>query len=253
MFFILSKITAFLLQPLCWFFALVLFGWLYKKGKNKTRIFSIAILMLAFFCNDFIVDEALRFWETPATKDKAIKFHKTGIVLGGMAGWDPQLGRVQFFGSADRLWQSLRLQKIGKIERLVVSGGSGKLLLPNDKEAKFIRLYLNEIKLNSKNIFYETESRNTHENAVNTAQILRKIGENDTVLLVTSGFHMRRASACFKAAGIPHHVYVTDRIVGGRKFEFDHLFIPSVGALAKWNLIIREWVGMQAYRIKSYV
>ena len=50
-------------------------------------------------------------------------------------------------------------------------------------------------------ILIENDSRNTYENAVNSAKMLNTSYPNGRLLLVTSAFHMRRSLACFRKTG----------------------------------------------------
>lgn len=253
MFFILSKTFPFLFMPLTWVFILMILGFFIKKGRYKKRLLIAATAVLLFFTNTFIADEAMRLWEMPATKTSELRQYNTAVILGGMSGWDPQFKRVQFYQTNDRLMQGLLLYKTGKVKRLLVTSGAGKLGFPQEKEANFIRYYLGEVQLLDSNMIFESESRNTHENAVFSKPLLEKLGGRDTVLLITSANHMRRASACFSKLDIPHYCYVADRLVGNRRTELDHLIIPNAEALMRWNTLIRECVGMAMYWFQGWV
>jgi uncharacterized SAM-binding protein YcdF (DUF218 family) len=75
-----------------------------------------------------------------------------------------------------------------------------------------------------------------------------------SVLLVTSSFHMRRALAIFNKAGYKNITpFVTNKITGERKFEFDYCFIPNVEAVFSLNLILHEMAGYLTYKIKGYL
>lgn len=253
MFFILSKILVFCTQPLTWIFILIALAFWLKKGRYKKQLLITAACALYFFSNVFIVDEFLRAWEVQAIKDKDLKPHGTAIVLGGMSGWDAQYKRIQFYNSNDRLMQTLRLYKTRKLQRILITSGSASIVRPEEKEANFIKEYLKEINVLDSNMYFEDQSRNTHENAAYCKPFLERFHENDTILLVSSAFHLRRASACFNKLNIPHIPYATDRSVGKRKFDIDHLFIPNAEAFIKWNTLLKEWVGMGMYWLRGWI
>jgi uncharacterized SAM-binding protein YcdF (DUF218 family) len=80
---------------------------------------------------------------------------------------------------------------------LVVSGGrrwSGVL------EADALARALAERGVPSAALLLERESRTTHENAVQTARLLRPSGRR-SVGIVTCDWHLRRALYCFRRAG----------------------------------------------------
>ncbi|MCD4679537.1 MAG: hypothetical protein K8S00_04040, partial [Bacteroidales bacterium] len=65
MFFYLSKILSFLLQPLTWIIILMLLALVNRNKKKLKRLLFIAFITLYLFSNPFIVDEVIRVWECP--------------------------------------------------------------------------------------------------------------------------------------------------------------------------------------------
>lgn len=252
MFFILSKVLTFLIQPLFWVYALVILAFVLRKGKYKKKLLITAGVVFWFFTNTFIVDEFTRAWEIRPEKDQNFRTYPVAVVLGGMSAWDAKNERLRFHESNDRLMQTLRLYKIGKVKKVLVSGGSGSIEFPENREASYIKKYLGEIQLLDSNFYFEIDSRNTHENAAYSKVILDKISNGDTVLLVTSAFHMKRASACFNAAGIPHRVYSTDNSTGERRFSLELMLIPTIEAMGKWNMLLKEWIGTATYKLRGW-
>jgi uncharacterized SAM-binding protein YcdF (DUF218 family) len=93
----------------------------------------------------------------------------------------------------------------------------------------------------------ESRSRDTHENALFSDQILEKEGL-ETIVLVTQDFHMRRGTAEFKAVGmrvIPAPVSYA-RVERQRSFP-EHL--PSAHALRNSAFAIHELLGDLVNRI----
>ena len=203
------------------------------------------------FSNCFILDECNRLWEIPF-QEPGNKEHIYGVVLGGMSSYDPSNSIVQFHAGSDRLWQTLKLYKCGRIDTVVISGGAGSILHQDLKEADHIESYLMDIDFPLHAFHFENESKNTHENAVNTAQLFEQKGWKKNIVLISSSLHMRRAKACFEKQGFSVFPYVTNRKSGPRKFEFDHLFIPNIEALHGWNSLIHEVVGLLVYQIQGY-
>ena len=81
---------------------------------------------------------------------------------------------------------------------------------------KSLKNYLIKKKIPEKDIIIETESRNTKENAFNSARILKKQYKNGRYLLITSSNHMRRAQMCFEKTNINIDSYSTDCINSNR-------------------------------------
>jgi uncharacterized SAM-binding protein YcdF (DUF218 family) len=252
MFFILSKILAFLITPLIWIIALSFWSVFTKNEKRKKRLMVIALGLTLFFTNAFIFDETARAWELPATQYKDLKHYEYGVVLGGMSSYDPAMQRAQFFRGVDRLLQTVELYRKGFIKKIIFTGGSGSILHPEMKEGKYINRYLIYMGIPQEDFLMESESQNTRENATYTKTLLEEKNIKGNLLLITSAFHMRRSLGCFRKVGLTVDPYCTDRYSGPRKFEFDYMFIPNLSAMEDWNNLIHEMVGYVTYKIFGY-
>ncbi len=252
MFFIFSKILAFTIAPITWMIGLLFFAVFSKNDTRKKKCLKWAFGLMLFFTNSFIFDEAVRLWEIPAIPYESVKTFDYGIVLGGMSVNDEELDRVQFYRGVDRLIQTIDLYKRGKIKKIIFTGGSGRILKPEMKEAELLKPYILKMGVLEEDLLIENESKNTKENAVFTKTIVDSLQLKNDYLLITSAFHMRRSLGCFKKQGFIVTPYSTDRYAGPRKFEFDHLFIPNVSALNDWNNLIHEVVGYIIYKMMGY-
>jgi len=251
-FFILSKILAFTISPLVWVFGLLAYSFFTKIETRARKLRIAAIVVLFISSNSFIVDEFFRAYETVTPDIDLTKTHYDGaIVLGGIGNIDLRLNKFNFSNNGDRLFQAIRLYKMGRINKIIFTGGSGSIEFSEKKEGTFIKKYLNEIQIPDSALIIENESKNTYENAIFTKGKLDKL--NGNYLLITSAFHMRRATAVFKKAGYTNLTpYTTNKISGLRRFTFDHLFIPSTDAMFNFQVLLHEWIGYLIYKIKGY-
>ncbi len=254
MFFYLSKLLAFLISPLVWVIALLVISMRAKNELRAKKLRIAAVIVLYLCSNSFIVDELFRAYETTTPDYDLHKTHYDGaIVLGGIGNVDKRLNKINFNYSGDRLFQTLRLLKQNRIDKLIFTGGSGSIEFPDHKEGVYIHKYLNEIGINDSLLIIEKESKNTYENAVFTKKLIDSLRLGDKFLLVTSAYHMPRAMAVFKKAGYTNITpYITNKVSGLRRFTFDHLFIPSPDALFQLQFLLHEWVGFMVYKIKGY-
>ncbi len=252
MFFILSKILSFLTTPVTWVSALLLSSLLIKNPARKRIVFISGILTFFLFSNSFLLDEAMRRWEVPATHYRDLGTYEAGIVLGGLLTYDAQYDRIQFYRGTDRLLQAVELYKRGVIRKILFVGGSGSLEYPDMKEAPLVKRFLTEIGIPAEDLLSENESRNTHENAVFARPILEKNNIRGNCLLLSSGFHLRRAASCFRKTGISVIPYSTDRYSGPRIFRIYNLLLPSSEALFTWEILFHEWIGYMVYKIQGY-
>lgn len=252
MFFSLSKLFGFLFYPLSWILIILVSALVIKKKSR--RLLLLALVLTYFFGNSFILHEVNLMWEPPVTIDQNLDHYHTAVILGGYAYYSPENDRITIRESGDRLFQGIRLLKGDYVDKLVLSGGSGYLLHPELKESEFISTYLENIGISEEQIIIESGSRNTYENAVATAKILREKGlDKEPILLVTSAYHMRRAQACFEQQGLKVIPYPTEPNIGERMYTPDHLFLPNSESLAYWNRLFHEWFGYIMYKVLGYI
>ncbi len=254
MFFYLSKVLQYLISPIVWILITFLLSIIIKKSRFKRFLFYLSLAMLCFFTNPFIFHEAMRAWEPEAEhKENITKTYDYVIVLSGMITYDDKYERINFKSSADRILQALDLYKDGVVRKIYITGGSGEIFNQKHKESEILRTYLIKLGIPESDILIETNSKNTYENAVESNKFLKPQSNNNTFLLITSAYHMRRAAGCFKKQGFDFDIYVTDRYSGKRKFTFDQLFIPKAEALEGWTLLIHEVSGYIVYDIVGYL
>lgn len=105
---------------------------------------------------------------------------------------DRTLGRLRYAAKLAR-WTGLPV---------LASGGRGRLETKNENpsEAELMKAIL-EREFGIPHVWAETASRDTWENAVNSAALLRERGIH-TVLLVSNAAHLPRAAAAFQEQGL---------------------------------------------------
>ncbi|MGY3231320.1 uncharacterized SAM-binding protein YcdF (DUF218 family) [Luteibacter sp. HA06] len=96
----------------------------------------------------------------------------------------------------------------------------------------------------------EGSSVNTHENARNSAAILRASGLSE-VLLVTSAIHMRRAAGCFRHEGIVVSPVPADD--GHAKLVVAPAWLPRRDALTLTARCLREYLALMVYHWRGWV
>jgi uncharacterized SAM-binding protein YcdF (DUF218 family) len=253
-FFVLSKtlnyLTMIMVVVTVFFFLSVFL----KNPKWRKRSFWIGFGMLLFFSNDFIANEVMLAWELKATPMAEMKKqYELGVVLTGVtSGYREPADRVYFQKGADRVTHALQLYKAGIIRKILISGGSGRLVSVQTPEADVLRQAFLLMGVPEQDILLENQSRNTAESAQEVKKILGPTKASDC-LLITSAFHMRRSRACFVKAGIPMDTFTTDFYSHPREYYPDAFLIPQVEAIMIWQKIIKEWVGMAAYKAAGYI
>ena len=246
MFYITSKLLAFLSQPIIWIFILLIIALFYKSKRREILIISISLLY--FFSNSFIADEVTRLWEVKRFIPSLT--YDVGIVLGGIADYDKITKAHNFNKNADRLMDAEQLYHKGIIKKIMLSGGNGLLINDGYIESEAMRDYLLANKIPSNDIIIENTSRNTIENAMNSTKILKEKYNEGTFLLITSANHMRRAQLCFDKTNLQTTAFPTDCTTSYRSMRYDYMLFPRVEALERWQDLIHEWIGYIVYTIK---
>jgi uncharacterized SAM-binding protein YcdF (DUF218 family) len=166
------------------------------------------------------------------------------VVLGGGVGGARGAARPypDLLPAADRVWHAARLYHAGKAPRVLLSGGITRQDEPS--EAQSMRLFLRALGVPDAAIVREDDSMTSGANAQRAAAMLRPRGV-DTVILVTSALHMRRARAEFERAGLKVTPAPTDFESLGRAVEARD-WLPSADALDGSGRAFKEWVGYWA-------
>lgn len=255
MFFALSKVLDFILSPVFWLVALLLMGIVVKNQKWKRKLFLSSFVFLVFFSNPFISNKVMELWEIPLYNSSSItQPYDIAILLGGSMRYnDSVIGRPVYSHSVDRLIQCASLYKSGKAKKILISGGSGFLMRPDEKESVVIANVLKDSGIPAEDIIIENESRNTYENALFSTAIINKEFPGSTVLLITSAFHMRRSEACFEKAGLQVVPFPVDRKSNITVKTLDRILLPEAGSLATWDILVHEWVGWILYKWQGYI
>lgn len=171
------------------------------------------------------------------------------VVLGGFTG-KPDAGRgdMEINDGIDRLLHGMRLFRAGKAPVLMLVGGAARGHTP---EAELMAQLLDEFGMPRDHILLESKSRNTRENGVNASAIMLTHGIK-RILLVTSAFHMRRASAVFEKLGVGVVPAATDYQVGEPDPGMLD-WLPDAEALWGTTFGAKEYIGWFVYRLRGWV
>lgn len=253
MFFVLSKILNFLTNPLVFVFGFLIASVWLRNSRWKKRCFWIGLSLMLFFSNEFIANEAMSAWETdPVPYADIHKTYDYGIVLTGVTFNDRQPDdRVYFHHGADRVTHTIQLYKKGIIKKILISGGTGRLVTKARPEADELLNVMVMAGVPEENIVLENESRNTHESAVNVKNMISI--DSGNYLLITSAFHMRRSESCFKKVGFKVDTFSADYHTHPRYFTLDAFLIPRADSISLWQRMFKEWAGIAAYWVVGYV
>ena len=113
-------------------------------------------------------------------------------------------------------------------------------------EGDILKKYAIEYGINSEDILVTKDALNTFEESEAVHELL---GENKSIILVTSAFHMKRAKKIFQQKGFNVTAYKVDyKTAPIVKVNFINL-IPSASSLYKTEIGFREILGRFYYNL----
>jgi uncharacterized SAM-binding protein YcdF (DUF218 family) len=257
MFFYLSKIFWFLIQPINLAIFLLAIGIAFRlfgvrRPLRPLAFLSFLVLVLCSWTSfgamllTPLEERFSRPAELPARIDGI-------VVLGGGLEGAVNLARggYELNSGGDRYVETAILALRHPEARVVVTGGSGALVLDGEGDGETAPRLLNALGIGQERLILENESRNTYENAVFTKRMVAP-APGETWLLVTSAFHMPRSIALFEKAGFPVLPWPVDYRTSGREgigFFRDN----PVDSMQAATMAIREWIGLWAYYLSGRI
>lgn len=246
MFYLLSKLLAFLLIPFNWIVLLFIIFLIVKNKAVKKKLMASIIIIFIIFSNPYLFYKVSHAWQINEPKMIRGKQYAGGIILGGLTSFDKN-GTGYFNEAGDRFIQTLKLYNQHIIQKIIVTGGSGIIIGNEPVEGNFLQQEFLKNKVNPQDLIIENKSRNTFENAVFTKHILDSLHINDTLVLISSATHLRRASKVFFNVGITTTPYPSDFEVLNAFHSFIDYIWPNLSAMYGWTKIIKEVLGTVVY------
>jgi len=254
MFFILSKILSFLIYPFNWSLLFLITAYFIKRKKLSKSLRIAALINLVFFSNTAIYQSVTSGWEQRYSIPQLTNNQSYNIVvLGGYSSMNEENKQICFNQAADRILQALPLFYQNDSNLLILTGGSANIYFNETPESDYLVKYLHSIQIPEERILIEAKSRNTYENALYTSELLDKQTQPKTVVLVTSAFHMFRAKACFEKQKMNIIPYPTQPMRSLTPLKPTDYFLPSLRTLDSWSILIKEWMGIGVYKLRSYI
>jgi uncharacterized SAM-binding protein YcdF (DUF218 family) len=251
-FLFLSKALSWLFCPLSWTLVLLALALLFHRAQpRRAALLTLAALLVLSVFSTSDVADALQSWvEAGAVSTaRAEVTYDTVIILGGMVEPDATMasGEPAYPANAERLMRGFELLQGGWARDAILSAGTLDPTPGALTEATVLDAQLQLWGIDGGRLVAETRSRNTRENALETAKIVRERGYR-SLLLVTSAAHMSRALGCFHAVGL----YPDAMPVGYRAGRRDRGLLPRSGALDASTDALHELVGRVVYRWAGY-
>jgi uncharacterized SAM-binding protein YcdF (DUF218 family) len=255
LFFVLSKIFGYLFYPLNVFFLSLLAFTLLLKRRPRAAWgclwFGASFLYIAAtpWGSDLLLLPLERPYQNPPRPVQADVI----VVLGGALDLTNSLpGRLEYNDPADRFIYGVHLAHEFPQAILLFAGGTASLTGDPKTEASMLKGEAVRLGVRPERIRVDDRSRNTHENALQAKRLLQDEGRQ-SVVLVTSAFHMRRSLGCLRKVGLEATPYAVDvrNHWGGGLDPFG--WVPQSSRLDTGTAAVREYVGLIVYRLKGYI
>ncbi|MBX3211573.1 MAG: YdcF family protein [Labilithrix sp.] len=260
MFFFLSKLLDVLLGPYTWGLALLLLALPWRRPRRRSswrrrRIAGAAgLLVLLVFSLEPVANGMLYRLEHATTSTyRPETTYDAVVLLGGVSDERvvAETGQPSYNDNVERLVATHRLLADGHARFAIVSGAAESPELAEHGEARVLGRQLVAWGVDPSRVVLEEAARNTRENAVFSQRIAKERGF-ETVLVVTSAFHMRRSIECFEAVGMKVDTLAVDFRAHGGAFAGSPSWLPRAGYLADSTRTIREAAGLYIYRLQGY-
>ena len=245
----LHKIIPLMTSPLFFTLTLLAISIVLRKSKFiklKSFLLFLSFLTLFLFSNPLISNKLVKYIEAPYLPVKLSEVPESDyiVVLSGMVHFVKD--NVYEWSDPDRFFAGIKLLNANKGRKIIYTGGLLPWELKKKTEGELLKNKSLEFGVDENDILTTKKVQNTYEEA---NAIFYLINKKSKIILVTSAFHMNRATFLFKKHGFKVFPYPVD-------FEFKNNkitildFIPSAGSLSRSSFVILEVLGRLYYRIK---
>lgn len=229
MMFYLKKLISFFLSPLGIAFLLLLMTWYYthQKNRDKKRLFMVLTLSWVFLIS--YQPFAVSLVNSIETKYEKLDTVPSGITHVLALGGDAK----------GRTYETLRLYHQDNNLTIVTSGYEPNGIDGAINTAKL----LVESGIPKSAIVIKEKPRDTKEEAV----MMKELVGDKPFILVTAAYHMPRAMALFKHAGL-HPIAAPTNCLANSCAWLD---ILSISAMHRVDVAMHEFMGLLWYKVKG--
>ena len=241
---VLHKLLPLFMSPLGLVVTLVLLSFVLRRRWPAGAGLAVLLVCALPLTGD-------RLWaelesDYPYRSIESVKEADAVVVLSGtLGGIETDDGVVSQWGDADRFMAGVDLLTAGKAPLIIFTRGQWPWSnLPPEGEILASRARMMGVQ--ERQILLTGVVTNTAEEAAEVRGLVDLAGL-DTIILVTSSFHMPRAKLLFDRAGIKSLPYPTDFRSGGGHSDWMSL-VPSADGLKETSDAVREFIGRIYYR-----
>ncbi len=246
------KILPLLISPLFIFLTAAL---IFSIRKRNWTALSITIIF-SMTCTSILANSLWRILEDgqiPINVEKASETDAIVVLSGGMINAF-ELDGDQFiqWRNADRFMKGIKLVKHGKSGLIIFTGGNVPWQQLATDEGSILRKKAIEMNIPKDQILVTSRVENTAQEAQEVAKLLAN--KPKKITLVTSAFHMPRASNLFRQQGFDVYQFPVDFRSRAQSQSLTPMdFIPSTDAADRTFEAMREFLGRTYYGLRSWI
>jgi uncharacterized SAM-binding protein YcdF (DUF218 family) len=250
MFIIKKVVTPFLLPPGLFVLVILALGIWVAIKRRKRQALALYILAAFIWIPSIgpTADAILRRLETGLSVPASVS-PDVIIMLGGdllHKSQDLSGTGAPGYGTMERMVTAVRLHRRTGAP-ILLSGG--RVFADSGSIAGVTARFLADLGVSGDAILIEDRSRDTYENALFSAKICRREGFTHPVV-VTTGFHMKRALFCFQKMGLAVQPFPCGLTSWPEKTIHWRSLLPGSQALGATAAGLHEALGLFYYRLR---
>ena len=240
----LHKILPFFVSPLGLIFLLLIVSLFFRQRL----VVIISLLILLISSNSYVGNYLFSTLEYPYKPLSINSINKSDaiVVLSGMIGQVGTGKNIKYeWSDPDRFFAGIKLIKKHKSKLLIFTAGQFPWTKEWKPEGAILRDKAIEFGIDKNKILVSAIVQNTYEESLS---ILQLIPRGSSIILVTSAFHMERSKLLFEKQGFEVNPFPVDFKISNNDLTILDI-IPSLGAMSKTSLFIRENIGRLYYKV----
>ena len=248
---LVSKAISQLILPPASLIILILVGVIFSKKVWGKPLIILSVSVLWLLSTEPVrnaLTNSLEFQHSILQMESIPKSNAAIIVLGGGI----QENALEYQGNDElthfAMMRTIYAAKVAETNDLpVYTTGGTPLSKDTEAEADIMKSWLIWFGIETSRIHSENQANTTWENAVLTQSLLENEGLN-TVILVTSAWHMPRAVWCFEQQGLTVITAPTDFLTEQKAYDI-RSFLPRWNVLNDSSYALHEYLGLLWYKL----
>ena len=240
----LHKILPFFLSPLGFIILFLIVSVFFRQRL----MVLISLLILLISSNAYVGNYLFSTLEDPykPLSMNSINESDAVVVLSGMINQVGKKENIKYeWSDPDRFFAGVKLIKNNKSKLLIFTAGQLPWTKDWRPEGDILKDKAIEFGIDKNKILVSAKVKNTYEESLKTLQLIPR---GSSIILVTSAFHMKRSKFLFEKQGFRVNPFPVDFKVSNNNLTILDM-IPSLGAISKTSLFIRENIGRLYYKI----